>query len=115
MSDQQSKPPVNDISHLFLSNVREIAGEGRPRPQRIPPGGQRVESPAPVMPPVQDQQHDLSAEEYAEVLGGDEVNDAELSEGPADVATASDTQIAPVTALLASHLSGRQLERARDY
>src|SRR3954471_19398886 len=99
MSDPQSKPPVNDISHLFLSNVREIAGEGRPRPQRIPPGGPRIESPAPVMPQAQDQQHDLSAEEYAEVLGGDEADDAEVRHDAADVATTSDTQIAPVTAL----------------
>jgi hypothetical protein len=114
MSEPQSKPPVNDISHLFLSNVRELAGKGMPRPQRIPPGGQRAES-APAAMSGQNSGHavDLSPEEYAEVLGGDEGADTKSSDEVTLGGNAA--AVAPVTALLASHLAGRQLERARDY
>lgn len=124
MSDP-TKPPVNDISHLFLSNVRELAGKGMPRPQRIPPGGQRVESaPAPaaapvphVLPELAQPAHDLSPEEYAEVLGAEEdaVDAAHVPHDAALDESAAALPVAPVTALLATHLVGRQLERARDY
>lgn len=114
---------VNDISHLFLSNVRSVAGQGMPRPQRKPPGAHSL--PADSQPQAE-RSHasshagmsdeagipsvDLTPEEYAHVFGPTGKSAAH----PAAASIACD-DIAPVTALLASHLGMRQLERAREY
>src|SRR5687767_5446551 len=76
MSDEQPKRPVSEISHLFLSNVRDLAGNGMPRPQRKPPAGQ---APAPQAEPgpvdTRAGSHaaaadvDLTPEEFAHVFG----------------------------------------------
>ena len=38
---EPSKESLREISHLFLSNVRDLAGNGMPRPQRTPPPKQQ--------------------------------------------------------------------------
>jgi len=49
MSDQTPhKPSLTEISHLFLSSVREKQTNGAPRPQRIAPGQPRLAPPPPV-------------------------------------------------------------------
>lgn len=116
MSDDQSKKrSMNDISHLFLSNVRDLHGKGGPRPKRRPPGGPRAD----------DVDGELTSDEIAEAVGGryDPAHDAGI---PGAIPTDADAamtaggsadagETAPVTAVLASHLNGRQLERVRDY
>jgi len=102
MSDSNANRPLSEISHLFLSNVRDLPKPGAPRPVRIPPGGQRIESaPKPVAP-----QHsvDLTPEEFAEVFGRIELDDDDAP-----------VKQPIVTAVLASHLSGNPAERVKEY
>jgi hypothetical protein len=124
-SDEAQKRSVSEISHLFLSNVRDIAGNGMPRPQRTPPPSQRpVVPPEPTAPtePAAEQQlpppatptpsmpgFDLTPEEFEHVfsLQPSELADERSAEGR--------DAIAPVTALLASHLTIRHGERLREY
>jgi len=132
--DQQHS--VNDISHLFLSNVRSLSGNGMPRPQRKPPGSHSLPAAStaatthsPAAAPGTVKSVDLTPEELAHVFGS-----GSQRPSSAEAALAADAQphasavkptvaeqeptasgIAPVTALLASHLGARQIERARDY
>ena len=49
MSDEQpQKRSLSEISHLFLSSVRDKQTQGAPRPQRIPPGTARAEESHPA-------------------------------------------------------------------
>src|SRR5437870_4989006 len=98
--DEQQPPQqprnnnLGEISYLFLSSVREKAGNGAARPQRIPP--QSSQKPAVSI--------DLTPEEFDRAAGGGE--------------TAGDRGKAPVpqiTAIVAGHLNGKQLDRAKDY
>src|SRR5687767_8912738 len=98
MTDQpQPKPDktLSEISHLFLSSVRERATQGAARPLRTPP--------APPMSAHADLDIDLTPEEFAQVLGV-----PELLHG-------AEEPHVPVAALLAGHLGAGQLDRARDY
>jgi hypothetical protein len=92
MSDQPSQPrSLSEISHLFLSGVREKQQMGGgARPLRTPPR-QRT-----------DLTVDLSPEEFAHVFG----EKAEPLTGP---------PIGPVHAVLASHLGAQQLARVQQY
>ena len=95
---------LSEISHLFLSNVRELPRPGAARPQRIPPGGKRIESPAPVAEPKPAHSSvDLTPEEFAQVFGQIDLDDDKPSKQPI------------VTAVLASHLSGGQADRVKQY
>ena len=117
MQDQEpnssSQPrPISEISHLFLSSVRDVQTGGAARPVRLPPGS-RPQS-------VEDtttksggggsihgaESIDLTAEEYAQVLAGGEM--------PA-VTAGHEVRIPPVTAVIAQHLNGRAHERVKDY
>jgi hypothetical protein len=134
MPEEHPKRPVSEITHLFLSNVRDLHGQpGMTRPQRTPPGGQQplaqsASATAAASPAVRPSHNpsaavDLTPEEYAQVLAPrasnsssfeiPKSNDAQSS--PVTDHSDAAVPIAPVTALLASHLCGRQLERARDY
>ena len=109
MSDQQPKHDntLSQISHLFLSSVRERQMQGAPRPVRTPPGQQAQgahPSPAPAPAPGQaDGEIDLTPEEFAQVLGGPEPLVAE------------ERSSIPVAALLGGHLGASQLDRAREF
>src|SRR4051812_25199834 len=107
MSDQPKQPrSISEISHLFLSSVRDKQTEGMVRPVRIPPKGSgQAEAPTPKPLPVPS--IDLTPEEYAQVFAGP---DAEASESES-----SEVRIPPVTAVIAQHLNGRAVERVRDY
>ena len=111
MSDQQPRPDktLSEISHLFLSSVRERQTHGAARPVRTPPGQQPPQPPESSQP-LQSSLHahadteiDLTPEEFAQVLGGAELVAAEAQSS------------APVAALLGGHLGASQLDRARDY
>jgi hypothetical protein len=108
MSDEQpQKRSLSEISHLFLSSVRDRHTNGAPRPQRIPPGQPRpVQRPATPLPSDGgDLSIDLTPEEFAQVFG----------EPTADVESAPVRRTPQVTALLSGHLNGRQFDRVKEY
>lgn len=132
MSDEAPKKrPISEISHLFLSNVRDMHAQGKPRPRRTPPGEpptnpaprhepiDEVDIPTPIEPsfeadlPEPGSRHvepheELTPEEFAEVLGGAEP----AAERAAD---AVGRPHPPVSAVIASHLNGKQFDRVREY
>ena len=104
MSDQ-SKESLREISHLFLSNVRDMAGNGAPRPQRIPPAKQQQQQPPPS------HSLDMTPQEFAQMFGG--LDDADDSHDQAP-----DRGLAPVPhvhAIIGAHLNGKQFDRAKQY
>ncbi|MDB5301551.1 MAG: hypothetical protein JWO87_3214 [Phycisphaerales bacterium] len=108
MSDEQpQKRSLSEISHLFLSSVRDRHTNGAPRPQRIPPGQPRpAQPPADAQtPPRGDLSIDLTPEEFAQVFGEPETQ----------VESAVARRMPPVTALLSGHLNGRQFDRVKEY
>src|SRR5687768_362121 len=94
-----SDKTLSEISHLFLSSVRDRQTQGAARPVRRPPG---QAGPGPVQPRAEAPDIDLTPEEFEHVIGGPELAPPE----PTHV---------PVAALLAGHLGARQAERAREY
>ena len=112
MSDQQNNSPshprpISEISHLFLSSVRDVQTGGASRPVRIPPGGAKPQAGAEDASPAHPAHSiDLSAEEYAQVLAGGDLPAA----GRAD-----DVRIPPVTAVIAQHLNGRAHDTRTEY
>ncbi len=91
----QPKPSrhLSEIGHLFLSSIRDRQAGGAPRPQRKPPQA----SPSPEM--------DLTSAELARDLG----------ESPSRPEPVHSERIPPITAVIASHLNGAQMDRVRDY
>lgn len=87
MSDSTTKRTLTEISHLFLSSVRDRQTGSAPRPDRRPPQAQVS--------------IDLTPEEFAEVFS---------TQGQDELAP-----IAPVTAVIASHFGPAQAERVREY
>src|SRR5665213_632712 len=107
MSFEQSSKnqSLSEISHLFLSSVREKHNNGSPRPRRIGPGQPRptdsLDGKAQPQPRITPQELDS---ELAE------------SSGPAiplNIDPAPRTP--PVSALLSVHLNERQFECVKDY
>jgi hypothetical protein len=103
MSDQSPKSnrPLSEISHLFLSSIRDAASNGMPRPQRTPPQSSH---------PRPNVSMDLTPEEYAQVFGAE----AQTEGTPAQHLDESE-RIAPITAIIGAHLSGSQFDRVKDY
>ena len=95
------KRSLSEISHLFLSSVRDKQTNGAPRPKRVPP--QKLEGNSGGMT------IDLTPDEFAKVFGG-----------KADAAAKSDQeqereQGIQVTAVLGAHLNGEQFDRVKEY
>jgi hypothetical protein len=93
-----SRRNLSEISHLFLSDLRQLSGEGRTPPRRVPPAANAGQ------PPRQDPRQrestvDLSPEEY-----GARPGDAE-----------SDMSFPPVTAVIGAKLNGTLIRRACQY
>jgi hypothetical protein len=110
MSDQQPKPDktLSEISHLFLSSVRERQTRGASRPHRVPPGSCAQFAAATADASRADLDIHLTPEEVAQVIG-----EAEPEEPAA--ARADHGQPVAVSAVLGAHLGARQLERAKEY
>src|SRR5438067_1217167 len=90
--DGKKDRPLSEISHLFLSSVRDRQTNGAPRPQRKPPV------------PRPDLSIDLTPEEFAQVYGpGDERASSEAEKGPS------------VTAIIGAHLNGKLFDRVKEY
>ncbi len=99
MSDQTNQPrPLSEISHLFLSNVRDLPKPGAPRPVRIPPGAPRAQA-----RPAMHESVDLTPEEFAEVFGKIELDEEDGNKKPI------------VVAVLGSHLAGNQADKVKGY
>jgi hypothetical protein len=115
MSDQPTNPdpqkndrakdpnrPLSEISHLFLSSIRDRQTNGSARPVRKPPTNGQTNGQSPAKPAVPDHSIDLTPEEFAHVYGGAEAADR-------------DEHLPDVTAVIAAHLNGRQIDRVREY
>ncbi|HET6250562.1 MAG TPA: hypothetical protein VFE47_22940 [Tepidisphaeraceae bacterium] len=122
--DTSQKRSLSEISHLFLSSVRDKQTNGAPRPQRIPPGQARLRA-EPVDFPVQEEpvtraSVDLSPEELATVFREPvsvATNSArpERAQAPKALGTTAPRRMPPVTAVLGAHLNGRQFDRVKEY
>ncbi|MDQ3440216.1 MAG: hypothetical protein M3478_07685, partial [Planctomycetota bacterium] len=101
MPDQE-KPnrPLSEISHLFLSSIRDAAGNGQPKPLRVPPPGS-ASRPNVSM--------DLTPDEYAQVFGAEAATDGTPAQH------LEQERIAPVSALIGAHLNGKQFDRVKQY
>jgi hypothetical protein len=92
MLDDGQKPKkrsLSEISHLFLSSVRDRHTDGAPPPNRKPP--KRT-----------DLTIDLTPEEFAQVYG------EAPSAGPR-------RKRVPIAAVIGAHLNGRQFDRVKEY
>src|SRR5215217_408404 len=134
MSDHDPKKTLSEISHLFLSSIRDKQTNGSPRPQRTPPqtaapapdsaaGSAPAPVPAPA-PPQRGEGQGLPRREPGGPWSGMNIDltPAELAQvGPdvqspqGDAAAAAPRKGAPVTAVIAAHLNGRQFDRVKDY
>ena len=119
---QDPKKTLSEISHLFLSSIRDKQTNGAPRPQRKGPGStqqDKAEAGPPSagqekQPPRTDLTIDLTPEEFAQVYGG---APATQPTGPeaAEPAGPAPRKSAPVSAVIASHLNGKQFDRVKEY
>src|SRR4051812_27757553 len=103
------KRPLSEISHLFLSSIRDGMSEF-PKPKRVPPraadGTNGANKPAPLNG---DESIDLTPEEFAQVIGQSDAAD------PLTGMTASPMKRPPVTAVIGAHLNGKQFDRVKEY
>src|SRR3954468_20999532 len=95
MADETNpKRPLSEISHLFLSSVREKQTGNTPRPVRKPPT---------IRPDIS---IDLTPEEFAQVFAEQEAA-AQMSTNRA---------AAPkVSAVIGAHLNGKLFDRVKEY
>ncbi|HEY2585515.1 MAG TPA: hypothetical protein VGI81_07120 [Tepidisphaeraceae bacterium] len=114
MSDDGQKPKkrsLSEISHLFLSNVRDRQTDGAQPPQRTPPPQQAAQwtppQPAP-QPPRTDESIDLTPEEFARMYGGGAGAQPAPSAEPRRKAV-------PVAAIIGAHLNGKQFDYVKRY
>lgn len=102
------KKTLSEISHLFLSSIRDKQTNGAPRPQRKAPA---------AVEPAQgtDKSVDLTPDEFAQVHGGFNTSDGGDS-GPAGAEVVrTPRKAAPISAVIASHLNGKQFDRVKEY
>jgi hypothetical protein len=95
------KRPLSEISHLFLSSVRDGSFPGLPKPKRKPP---KTESEEVIPPSSHDGELDidLTPEEFAHVFSETDPADAKPKQPP-------------ITAVVSAHLNGKQVDRVREY
>jgi hypothetical protein len=108
------KKTLSEISHLFLSSIRDKQTNGQARPVRKGPGQAKspeAEAARPQAAPRTDQSIDLTPEEFAQVYGRGDGSDA-AEAAPAEPEAPA---IAPVCAVVASHLNGKQFDRVKEY
>src|SRR3954465_10869139 len=98
MHEQPKNPrSLSDISHLFLSSVRERQTGTSARPQRTPPPKNEPRDAR------ESREIDLTPQEFQHVL-------KEPAEAPSENAV-----VPPVRAVIASHLGSRQFDAVRSY
>jgi hypothetical protein len=95
MSDQSKENRnLSEISHLFLSSIRDKASNGAAPPQRTPPGKPKISI-------------DLTPEEFAQVFEKEAAEPESADRGKAHVPQ--------VVAIIGAHLNGKQFDRAKEY
>jgi hypothetical protein len=95
MADETNpKRPLSEISHLFLSSVREKQTGSAPKPVRKPPT---------IRPDIS---IDLTPEEFAQVFAE--------QEAAAQMAT-NRTAAPKVSAVIGAHLNGKLFDRVKEY
>jgi len=98
MHEQPKNPrSLSDISHLFLSSVRERQTGSSARPQRTPPPRSDARDAR------ESREADLTPQEFQHVLN-------EAQEDPSEASA-----VPPVRAVIASHLGSRQFDAVRNY
>ena len=97
---ESAKRTLSEISHLFLSDVRDRHTGGAPRPQRVPPG----QKPA-VEPDIPAANTNAIPEPHQHLPGAanNAIVDSETAPTP------------PITAVIAAHFGGEQPARVRQY
>ena len=115
MSDHDPKKTLSEISHLFLSSIREKQTNGSPRPQRTPPPAPPQGQPQGLPSrepggPWSGMHIDLTAEEMAQVSSAPVAQPA-----ASDAAPEARPAPRPVSAVVAAHLNGKQFDRVKDY
>jgi len=109
---------LSEISHLFLSSVRDRQTNGAARPQRTPPQQQpQQQSPQPrAATPARDVM-DLTNEEIRQVFDAHDVAHPAQPESRSSIRSFDDNgnNLPPATAVIASHLNGSQRQRVREY
>ena len=101
MHEQPKNPrSLSDISHLFLSSVRERQTGSAARPQRTPPPKNDVRD---ARESRDSRDTDLTPQEFQHVLN-------EAQEEPSEASA-----VPPVRAVIASHLGSRQFDAVRSY
>ncbi len=110
-NEQPTKKSLSEISHLFLTSVRDNATGGA-RPTRMPPGSfdPSERSPGSARSPADNVSIDVSPEEFAQSFAGRRL----IDEPTADLGPAR-PPVGHVSALICPQLNGRQAERAREY
>lgn len=87
---EPTRPSLSEISHLFLSQLRDSGG--RPRPQRLPPGAARATCPEPVE-------------------RGEPVSQEPVCPKPVEPVE----ELKQVSAVIAAHLAGDYRQRISQY
>ena len=87
--ESPKKRSLSEISHLFLSSVRDRQTGGASQPKRTPPTDVSI---------------DLTPEEFARVYGQGEARASESQHKPV-----------PISAVIAAHLNGTQFDRTKQY
>lgn len=102
---------VSEISHLFLSAVRDKHDNGSPRPVRIPPGQKPIFRTIPTPPSPQNASVDMTTEEFKQTFPpprgtldpSPEITDDSLLATP------------PISAVIASHLNEKLFDSVKNY
>ena len=98
-NSESAKRTLSEISHLFLSDVRDRHTGGAPRPQRVPPGERPpIAPPDPPSPPP-------APDAISEGPNSGLICTEEQAEAPAP----------PVTAVIAAHFGSGRSVRVRQY
>jgi hypothetical protein len=119
MDETPKKKSLSEISHLFLSSVRDNATGGT-RPKRLPPGSHRIDRPSAPQEPNPNLSIDLTPEEYARVYGNNYGNNCG-NKGiglDANVDTNADAErppVGPVSAVICPQFNGHQFDRVKEY
>ncbi|HZN65253.1 MAG TPA: hypothetical protein VFB66_08105 [Tepidisphaeraceae bacterium] len=114
-NQHDAKKTLSEISHLFLSSIRERQTDGAAKPRRTPPTAQQT--PRQPAPRAVARDNDPAADEFARGCGdGVAASGPGLSQdnGAAEAAPRR-AGTAPVCAVIASHLNGKQFDRVKEY
>lgn len=112
MSDQDPtsdavRRTLSEISHLFLSDVRDRQTGGAARPVRVPPGGAGQPGPQAALPVTP------AAQPAAGPMNG--VRRVSTQIPSAEPETPAQAPLPPVTAVLGAHLGCGQFDRVKQY